>query len=398
MEIRQLDPEENIEAKKISCLSFGLRRDFAEEFEDPYPRPSEWTWGYFDYEKLVSCVTSIPYAMRFDGHTVGMSGISGVCSLPEYRRDGNIFRILHEIFETEYEYGTVFSCLNPFSHSFYRRMGYELCNCRMEIRVPIHCLTHLKFKGSFNQHFPGDSLDDLQYIHSCYIKGLNHAIARDVWPDQMAWKIFANNDPYKTGISTYIWKDESGKPKGYIQLKQEDENQDRQITILEVAFASSEALYGVLSLLYVLQWQKHKDLVWQAPTFIGFTDIIPENHSFTLKLMPRDMTRIINVEKALEIMRHPEGSGVYTLEVRDPQLSANNGIFQVEYSEEGSRVTRVGKEADITLEMPALSQLVTGHRTLENALMSRRDLQLHKNFSVLQKVFTLRPSHLTESF
>ncbi len=46
-----------------------------------------------------------------------------------------------------------------------------------------------------------------------------------------------------------------------------------------------------------------------------------------------------------------------------------------------------------------LSQLVTGYRTLENALLSRQTgLELCGNRETLNRVFTLRPQHVTEYF
>ena len=59
----------------------------------------------------------------------------------------------------------------------------------------------------------------------------------------------------------------------------------------------------------------------------------------------------------------------------------------------------VSKEADMQCDMLSLSQLVTGYRSLENAMYSRREgIDLRSNIDTLKRVFTARPQHLTETF
>ncbi|MDR1559316.1 MAG: GNAT family N-acetyltransferase [Clostridiales bacterium] len=395
MNIRRLDPSEQEDMKRIRCIAFNARKDFTKPDDDPN-LPADWTWGYFENGRLVSDITAIPYKTRFDGHTVSMCGISGVSSLPESRHGGKIFALLRTILENEYEIGTEFSNLAPFSHSFYRRMGYELCNCRQSITTKVRNFDKLPARGSFTQHFPGDPTDELNAVFNEYIKNLNHAILRDSSPERMWWKKFTRNDPYNTGVCTYIWRDESGAARGYIQIKQgEKQWRNNELTINELAFVDSQALYGTLAFVSLLQGS---DITWQAPTYIQFSDIIPDNWEFSTSIIPRDMTRIVHVERALESTRKPEGHGVYRIEVNDPRLPGNNGVFQVEYADGKSEVTRVDAPADLTADIPALSQLVMGFRTLDSALLTRGDLILRGNAETLRKVFTIRPSHLTEEF
>ncbi|MDR2649458.1 MAG: GNAT family N-acetyltransferase [Clostridiales bacterium] len=396
MSIRRLDPSERDGIKKIHSIAFNARMDFSKTDDDPFQTPADWIWGYFEDRRMVSGINAIPYKMRFDGHTVSMCGIGGVASLPEARRGGKIFAILQKILEDEYEKGTEFSNLTPFSHSFYRRMGYELCNCRQSITTNVRNFEKLPVRGSFTQHFPGDPLDELNTVFTEYIKNLNHAIPRDSSGDMRRWEKFTRNDPYNTGVCTYIWHDESGAAKGYIQIRQgEKQGRNLDLTINELAFTDPEALYGTLAFVSLL---RGSDITWQAPAYIQFSDIIPENWEFSTSIIPRDMTRVVRMERALKLMRRPDGRGVYRIEVNDPQLPGNNGVFQIEYADGESEVTRVDAPADLTAGIPALSQLITGFRCLDSALLTRRDLILHGAAETLRKVFTARPSHLTEEF
>jgi predicted acetyltransferase len=118
------------------------------------------------------------------------------------------------------------------------------------------------------------------------------------------------------------------------------------------------------------------------------------------RLVPQDMTRIVNVPRALELMRRPAGEGAYTLEVADdPYIGENRGRWRVEFGGGASRVVPTTAAPDLICDMPSLSQLVLGYRTLESALRTRRNgIELLSNRETLDRVFTLRPQHLTEAF
>jgi predicted acetyltransferase len=98
-------------------------------------------------------------------------------------------------------------------------------------------------------------------------------------------------------------------------------------------------------------------------------------------------------------MRRPECEGEYVIEVKDENISANSGKYLVEFGREGSKVSLTSKNADLSCDILTLSQLVTGYRTLENALYSRQEgLEVRGNIETLKRVFTQRPQHVTEYF
>jgi predicted acetyltransferase len=111
------------------------------------------------------------------------------------------------------------------------------------------------------------------------------------------------------------------------------------------------------------------------------------------------MTRVVNVKAALELMRRPCGEGEFVIEVEDEIITANSGKYLVQFGAEGANVSAVKKDADLSCDILALSQLVTGYRTFENALYSRqKGLAAHGNLETLKRVFTHRPQHVTEKF
>ncbi|MDR0473929.1 MAG: GNAT family N-acetyltransferase [Treponema sp.] len=405
LEIRRFRAEDKPSLARLHSVVYNFRRTFSGEEKNeekqtlnPLDDPPEWAWGVFENGKLLSAMIEHQYLMRFDGHSVPMSGIGGVGTLPEARKGGLVRAVFEKLFPEAYERGVVFSNLTPFSHSFYRKFGYETACARNKVGIPTGEFSNLKTRGSFTQVFPGDDTSALNEIHKSYIADINHGICRDYWPDNRAWKVFTQDDPYSTGVFIYIWRDEEGKPKGYIKYQDKEDEDMHIMSVKELAFTDRFGLYGVLSLVSGLTSQ-FKKFEWLMPVFIDPADMVVNLWELEQEITPRDMTRVINVRTALEKMRHPKEEGAYIIETDDPMLNVNTGRYLVEYGPEGSNVSLTNKDPDIRCDIPALSQLITGYRTLENALLTRQSgLEAYGNRKTLDKVFTLRPQHITEYF
>jgi len=398
-EIRQLGSEDVPAYSRLKITVYNRRWDFAKG-EPParFPHPPEWLRGVFEGGRLVSAMTEIDFLMRFDGQSVPMIGIAGVGTLPEARKGGLVRAMFERFLPEAYEKGVIFSNLHPFSFAFYRKFGYELAHSRNEITIPAREFSHHKLRGSFTQVFLGDDTSALNEIHKCYIADLNHGICRDYWPDNRGWNAVMHSDPYADGVFRYLWRDEAGRNRGYIQYEDKVENGEHIMYVWELAFTDRDALYGVLSIVGGLYPQFGK-FRWLMPTFLDPADFTSEAIELEQKMIPRDMTRVINVKAALEKMRRPSGEGSWVIAVNDEIIAANSGRYLVEYGPNESRVTPTQREADLYCDVPSLSQLVTGFRSLENALRTRRSgLEVRGNHETLKKVFTERPQHLTEYF
>ncbi|MDR2941020.1 MAG: GNAT family N-acetyltransferase [Treponema sp.] len=400
-EIRKLAEQDLIQLKKIHTVVYNQRVDYSKEESqktDPLDHPADWAWGVFEKSKLLAGMYEIDYLMRFDGYSVKMSGIGGVGTLPEARGGGHIRRIFEKLLPQAREKGVVFSSLNPFSHDFYRKFGYEISGVRNKISIPTGDLSEIRSKGQFIHILPEDDTSLLAQIHSAYISNINHGIHRDYWQNDRAWKLFTREDPYTTGTYLYLWKDENGAARSYIKYKDIIEDGDHNMSVTELAFIDKKGLYGVLGITGGLSAQ-FENFQWLMPSFIDPADFTGDAWSVEQKIRPRDMTRVVNVKAALELMRRPKDEGEYVIEVKDENITANSGKYLVEFGAQGVNVSSAKREPDITCDILTLSQLVTGYRSLENAIYSRREgMEVHGNIETLKNVFTTRPQHLTEYF
>jgi len=400
-EIRRLVTDDLSQFHKMHVVVYNFRRDFSKEQGpkvDPLDHPTQWAWGAFEGKKLLAGMYEIEYLMRFDGHSVKMSGIGGVGTLPEARKGGLVRRIFEKLLPEEYEKGVIFSTLAPFSHDFYRKFGYEICCARNNISISTGDFYDIKSYGQFINILPGDDTSELNEVHSAYIENINHGIHRDYWPDNRGWKSFTSADPYATGTFLYLWKDETGKPKSYIKYKDVTDDGDHNMSVSDLIFADKKGLYGALGLVSGLSAQ-FQNFKWQMPTYIDPYDFIGDAWSVEQEIKPKDMTRVVNVKAALEIMRRPAYEGEYVIEVEDENIEVNSGRYLVEFGHEGTKVSSTSKEPDIKCDILVLSQLVTGYRSLENALYSKQEgLEVNGKTEILKSVFTLRPQHITEYF
>ncbi|MCL2720659.1 MAG: GNAT family N-acetyltransferase [Treponema sp.] len=402
-EIRRLTKDDWPAFARMQAISFNYRYDPSDESNnerDPLDHPESWVWAAFEKGNLVAGTYEIDFLMNFDNKRAKMTGIGGVATLPEARGGGYMRRIFDKMLQESYDNGVIFSSLSPFSHDFYRKFGYETTCVRNNITITAKHFLSIKPYGEFISIQGDDDTTLLSQVHSAYIKNINQAVHRDYWPDNRAWKRFAKGDPWAAkGSYLYLWKDENGVTRSYIKYRVVQDDGNTNMAVTELAFIDKKGLYGALGIVGGLSTQ-YENFKWMAPTFIDAYDFIGDDWAVNINTTPRDMTRVINVKTALELMRTAEGEGEYVIEVTDDKtLPVNNGKYLVQFGKEGAKVSATTKNADITCDILTLSQLVTGYRTLENAMYTRhKDIVVKCNIDTLKNVFTLRPQHQTEYF
>ncbi len=116
-------------AFEFSAQKTTLEERLKQIKESPSSRPDHYSlcrWAAFDDDgTMMGSISTYPYQIRFDGKSVGMSGIGFVSTLPGYRRRGAIRGCFEQAFREMKELGQVFSALYPFSVEYYRQFGYE---------------------------------------------------------------------------------------------------------------------------------------------------------------------------------------------------------------------------------------------------------------------------------
>ena len=99
--------------------------------------------------------------------------------------------------------------------------------------------------------------------------------------------------------------------------------------------------------------------------------MIPECYNVQLEVNANGMARIVNVPRALELMRYPARSGAFSVQVTDDSLPINTGCYLVHFA--GGKAISVEKiegcaDPDLTVSVQVLTQLVVGALTVDEAL------------------------------
>ena len=402
LDLRPLPPEAWPELVRLHGIAFGGGYDAQAQREKPLPdeRDVRGYLGVFDAQgRLASALQVLPFAVGYDGHIVGMLGIGGVATLPEQRAQGNVRALLTHVFEQADAYmqhcetqqpQALYSALYPFSNSYYRRFGYEA------ILLPSATVNMTAFEA-FGQPDsvemlaePGDahgaSLDTLTALHDAFARTCNlNALrggAENTWNDAL-------NGGLKKARYAYLMRDADGTPNAYLVLHSHSDpgNQYRnRLTLRDFGCRDEASLRKALGFLYTLR-ARYTEVSMMLPADTAPYTWFAEPYDGTFAQQSCGMARLLDARRGLELMRHPRGSGGYTLQVTDAFCPKNDGVYRVEYQDGKALAVREnGGTPDAGVSIEALALLTLGCLSWREAL-GRGDVRPYANDVTLSEVF-----------
>ncbi|MCL2487787.1 MAG: GNAT family N-acetyltransferase [Oscillospiraceae bacterium] len=392
---RKVTPEEKLHVDRLQNHAFNpnpsaeREREVREKIEKG-EYDCENTYGAVDAAgRVLAGMEVIPYTMWFDGHKVPMYGIGGVASMPETRRQGHIRGIFRKVFEDIYEAGAVFSHLYPFNHDYYRQFGYEHCGAAKKYTLPPAPARRLPDNGAAYEYIKGDpARDRLIEIFETYASRYNIMISRSgkFWDDVLDITLFG-------GVRLYYWTDAAGEIKSWVKF-----NKSGWIYIQDMAWTDREGMRGILRFLGMFEGAADR-LRFDVKCPPEFKPEFFCNNLYEIEIENAwmGMSRVVNVKKALELMKKPEGEGKFTVKVNDGFMPQNSGTYAVEYGENDCAVTESDAAADIEVSERAFTQMILGVYGLDQIIW-RGDVQINSNREILEKVFIKKPLLLVDHF
>ena len=196
MEIRLLkNAEEKFQARLIAAVAFHMRMEDPAKAREESEKETDQHWGAFnDDGAMTAHIINNQFVSRLDGMEVRNGGIGAVSTLPEYRLDGAVKEIFRELLPYAYRDGEVISTLYPFSHSFYRKFGYETTCRGTNYEIPTNALPRIRHDGWIKMWRPGNSTEDYTALYTQFISRYNTAIFRD---DARMANVHIKGDCYK---------------------------------------------------------------------------------------------------------------------------------------------------------------------------------------------------------
>jgi len=396
VEVRPISFDEKVAASKIQSIAFASSSDFERMHEQKEKKDESYKTcrAVFDNEgKMCSCLELLPFETMFHGKALPMAGIGGVATLPEELGNRYAQQLLSYCLEEMYESGYVLSYLYPFSHSYYRKFGYEVNMKVNNYSIPVEAFRVFKKRKYSELHIQGEKTREIKEIYNKFIFDKNLAIVRN----ENRWDGFFDNDPYKDNVYIYIVHGSDDLPGGYIKYNVNKKAFDhKDLVINELVWLDFDALSGIFAFIAGLAPQ-YRNVKWRAPESLDLKLLFPEPYSIECNVSTHGMNRIVNVRKCLESLEAPERSGDITIEVVDDSFDANSGKYCVSWNNGSLDVTNSQKDADLTCDIRSLSQLVTGFTTPKQ-LLHLNKIEILGKLNVAEKLFPKKDLYINDGF
>lgn len=342
MEIRFIKPEEAIDYHKVSAASFIWKFNAEEDNFVDMPVIAAFHDG-----KLIAGVELFDFQSNYCGNLLDSFVISGVCSLPEYRRMGGIKAIFNKIEELSIENDVTLGFLHPFSISYYEKFGFAYLNRMFTITVPFCNLTHIPRNNNVIL-YTGEQFEELSTLHN------KCAMTENLMTLRNDKKHFCDN-PLENADYTYIHRDSSGIADGYVRFTV---HRPDMLKVEELFVLTPNALYSLIGFLRNYDGIVKNLIVknqYQGSPFWCLCDRIPDvifAHEGSCA------GRIYNLKKLLENNEYPEEYGHFRILCED-SVNCNNGVFDVEYHHGKALITHKEEgKYDIQLTPPAAAKIM----------------------------------------
>ncbi|MFC4357248.1 enhanced intracellular survival protein Eis [Halobium salinum] len=314
-----------------------------------------------DADDMVVVCAYYDFSLRVRGEFHRVGGVSAVASPPEIRRQGHVGRLLRELHEELREEGVALAALWPFKYSFYRRYGYATATeyAHAEIAPDELSAVVADPAGRFRRVDPDDWADLAAVYEAWGPDSLAMDRTEGYWRHRVltGWQ----EDPY-----VYLWEDDDGEPRAYAVYRVQDGDDDgRTLQVWEFAHADDEGRRQLYRFLRDHDSQV-ETVTFAGPTETYLLETLEDPRAAELEFRPGPMVRVVDLEAAVADLSFPaDAEGSVVLAVDDDHLPWNDGRFELSVAGGGGTCEPTDAEADVELDVGALSQLVAGFLSVD---------------------------------
>jgi predicted acetyltransferase len=323
-----------------------------------------------------------------------MTGIGGVSCLPQHRRKGVIKACFQTSLKDMYLNGFAFSYLYPFSTAYYRKFGDELCSGVKRYSVSIKAFRHFDVDGEAYLVEHGNYLEDIKKVYDDFKQGYNLMVAREEY--DYSWAV--NVDPAKDGHYIYVYKNESGEPKGVMSFYKVESEHSFEMKCDRFFFSDMEGFKGLLN--HALMFEAYYErITFALPVNINIIPYIPEwaLYPCSREMYFNGMARVVNVREALKMAQY-HGSGTIAMKVSDNMIEQNNACFEVVFAQgHAVQVSVTEKQPDVELSIGDFSRCIIGAYPPEE-VQKLESAKINTGIETISKVFYKKPNFIADYF
>jgi predicted acetyltransferase len=322
-----------------------------------------------EYEgQIIGTATIIPAKMWLSGVPLSVGAVAAVTVLPEFQRNGVAGKLMKYAVIHMHGEGQTLSMLFPFSHKYYRKLGFGTISDLHAYYISPSNLS-ISEEGDQVRPFAPDDLPIIRVLYKGRLTWSNGWFTRsNEW-----WDKIINQWP---NIMVY---DDGDMVGGYYSYEIKAGHEGRWILQIKEFFAAdAKAFRGLMS---YLATQNEADVIeYLAPADTPLRHCLrqpiaanAQNRGWIFNdlchITPGPVARIINLPQALTTRFYTRGmSGTRILKVKDPLIPANEALTVFRLVD-GRAETHPADDhkPDIETDIVTLTQILCGYMKATDA-------------------------------
>ncbi|MDA8137236.1 MAG: GNAT family N-acetyltransferase [Desulfobacteraceae bacterium] len=315
--------------------------------------------------KIATAYAWWPLKMVLNGGMVAVAGITFVGTLPVFRRQGHLRRIIQKHFQVMHEQGRQpLAVLYASQAAIYQRYGYAVVSTRNSYKIePLH----LRFATSMISHESLGNLRELgeeeipkmEELYQAFIQQRTGYLQRGkAW-----WLSGPFKPPARNEVLCKIVYEEKGQPLGYVIYTIAARNVPRgqpwqQVTIRDLAWLTPSA--------YQTIWEHFAcmDLAMQIQTLFSPPDdplphLLLEPRRLNTESSDGLLARIVDVQKVIALRPFQE-EGELVFDLKDDLCLWNSGRWQLRSADGQGCLQSTNRAIEATIPIDTLAMLLFG--------------------------------------
>ena len=370
VEVRPATQEELKDLMRVAGNALVMNADTFTGLE------AEFTFAAFEDGKAVTSHAAWPFTMRYNGVGLPVAAVTIVGTLPNYRRRGNLRKIMESYFAFLHEKGERhIAILHASLAAIYQRYGYAIATTTVSYDIAPRYLSFAYGEDSAGR-FREAGEDDFPVLVDLYRKFREERTGY-LHRGRVMWDVGVLKPPLADEVLNRFIYEENGQPQGYIvyliQPGKTGMMPNQTVSIRDLVWLTPSAYRACWNL--VAGTDLAASIQWPvAPTDDPLPHMLLEPRQLHATAKEGILGRIIDVEKALPPRPYAAEASL-TFDVIDDFCPWNRGPWKLETSAEGGNISRTTEEPQLVMPVGTLAMLVFGQiSATEAARMQRLDV------------------------
>jgi predicted acetyltransferase len=382
IEVRPARQKEMEEFRRVATTSLVISSEIMPPEAVHMIRP-EMTLCAFAEGRLATSYAVYPLNMRFNGTSMPVAGVTFVGTLPIYRSNGCLRKVIEKHFEILHEKGKQpIAALYASRASIYHRYGYGIVSNINSYKIEPGYLQFAS-KSAFSEtgvlkEFGDDEFQMIRELYKRFIADRTGYIhrGRATWDAGALWR------PPKGGLLGRVIYEEEGEPSGYVIYTVEPqktmEGQPWQrLSIRDLVWLKPSAYSAIWN--YLSGMKLADNIYWmRVPTDDPLSHLLLEPRELNIRTRDGVMARIVDVEKALTARPYAE-EGRVIFEVIDEMCPWNTGTWRMETSGAETEVSSTDEAPEAAMSIDTLTMIFFGQTSVTEAAQMGRVEVLEDN-------------------